>query len=104
MTERNDDAPPGEPRRTGPMGAIEGADAAALGIDGRPPGEAPPSADADPGEEHVPGPSFDDVPRTDSKPWFTSLAAESPQAGVANDDPDEQPRQFPTDAEIGRNP
>ena len=91
-------------RRTGPLGAIEGADAGALGVDGPPPGSAPLAADVDPSEEHVPGPSFDDQPKTGSKPWFTSLAAESEQAGVANDSPDEQEPQFPTDPEIGRIP
>jgi hypothetical protein len=42
------------------------------------------------------------VARDTSKPWFTSLAAESDQAGVANDPPDAQEPQFPTDAEDPR--
>jgi hypothetical protein len=107
MTDSNREREPhraaNEPQRTGPLGTIEGTDAGALGID-PPPGAAPSAAEVDPSEEHVPGPAFDDVPRTESKPWFTSLAAESEQAGVANDDPDEQPPQFPTDPETGRKP
>lgn len=77
------------------LGGLEGADAAALGIDATP-NEAPPGAAVDDDVRVVPGPSVD-VPRDEAKPWFTSLAATSDQAGVANDPPDAQEPQFPTD-------
>lgn len=83
------------------LGGLEGADAAALGTDA-PPESAPPGAQVDDEERLVPGAGFDDVARDTSKPWFTSLAAESDQAGVANDPPDAQEPQFPTDAEDPR--
>jgi hypothetical protein len=67
---------------------LEGTDDAALGIS-PPPESAPDSAepDGDP-EVLVPGADFADRAPTERKPWFTSLAAESDQAGVGND-PDE---------------
>jgi hypothetical protein len=83
------------------LGGLEGADSAALGTD-PPPQPAPPGARVDDEERLVPGAGFDDVPRDTAKPWFTSLAAESEQAGVANDPPDAQEPQFPTDAEDPR--
>ncbi|MGI8999397.1 MAG: hypothetical protein ACR2GO_06795 [Candidatus Limnocylindria bacterium] len=80
------------------LGGLEGADAAALGTDGLPE-SAPPGAQVDDGERLVPGANFDEADRRESKPWFTSLAAASDQAGVANDPADAQEVQFPTDPE-----
>lgn len=77
------------------LAAIEGADAGALGIS-PPPESAPPGARVPDEEELVPGADFGRQPATEAKPWFTSLAAESDQAGVANDPPDAQEPQFPT--------
>ena len=62
---------------------IEGTDDAALGT-APPPESAPPGARVDDAEQHVPGPTFDG-PGDVAKPWSSSLAAESPQAGVANE-------------------
>jgi hypothetical protein len=76
------------------LDVIEGADAGALGID-EPPTSAPPGAAVDASETHVPGEPMDG-PGHEAKPWYTSLAAESDQAGVGNDPPDAQPPQFPT--------
>lgn len=73
---------------------IEGTDAAALGT-APPPTGAPPGAQVDPGEGRVPGPTHDAPPRA-AKPWATSLAADSDQAGVANDPPEVQDDQYPT--------
>jgi hypothetical protein len=67
-----------------------------------PPEPAPPGARVDASEHLVPGAGFDDRPRTESKPWFTSLAAESGQAGVANDPSDAQDAAF--DAGGGERP
>ena len=76
------------------LGAIEGADEGALGVN--PPPEPPsPAAQVDDEEHLVPGATFGDRVADEPKPWFTSLAAESDQAGVANVDPAEQERQFP---------
>jgi hypothetical protein len=83
------------------LAGLEGADAAALGTDAAPE-SAPPGAHVDDEERLVPGAGFDDVPRDTAKPWFTSLAAESGQAGVANDPPDAQEPEFPTDPEDPR--
>jgi len=80
---------------------IEGADAAALGV-GPPPESAPRGAEVDDSENLVPGADFGLHPATDSKPWFTSLAAESGQAGVGNDPPDAQEPEFPTSDEDPR--
>ena len=77
---------PATPERSA-SGAIEGADSAALGTAATP-ATAPPGASVDPSESVVPGARFD-RPLTEAKPWFTSLAAESDQAGVANEDPGE---------------
>ena len=76
------------------LDVIEGADAGSLGID-EPPESAPTAAAVDPGETRVPGAPMDG-PGHEAKPWFTSLAAESDQAGVANEPPDEQEAQYPT--------
>jgi len=72
-------------------GALEGADAAALGTT-PPPEPAPAGAKVDATEQRVPGPTFDG-PEEAAKPWATSLAAESSQAGVANVPADEDPLQ-----------
>ena len=71
------------------LGAIEGADGGALGLK-PPPEPAPPDAQ-EPVEEHiVPGAADGERVPNEAKPWFSSLAAESEQAGVANDPPDAQ--------------
>ena len=69
--------------------ALEGTDDAALGT-APPPESAPPGARVDEAEHRVPGPTFDGPGRA-AKPWASSLAAESPQAGVANEPEDEPP-------------
>lgn len=61
-----------------------------------PPEPAPLGASVEDSEHLVPGPNFGDRVADEAKPWFTSLAAESDQAGVANDEPDVQEPQFPT--------
>jgi hypothetical protein len=91
MTDRESERPPAP-------GPIEGADAAALGTDAAP-ASAPPGATVDDSEHLVPGAKFGEGPKTASKPWFTSLGAESEQAGVANDDPDAQEPVFPDDTD-----
>ena len=83
------------------LAGIEGADDAELGLT-PPPQSAPLAAEVDDEENLVPGAKFGERLPTESKPWFTSLAAESDQAGVANDPPDAQDPQFPTDAEDPR--
>jgi hypothetical protein len=80
--------PPAEPQRTGPMGSIEGADRAGLGLDAEPE-PAPRAAQVDPTEAHVPGPVWGDLPATDRKPWQTSVATKSDDAGIgAEPDPE----------------
>lgn len=74
---------------------IEGVDEGALGT-APPPRSAPEAAEVDDEENLVPGANFADRPATEDKPWFTSLAAESDQAGVSNDPPDAQDPEFPT--------
>ena len=74
--------------------AIEGADAGALGLT-PPPDPVPPDAQESVDEELVPGATFGERVADEAKPWFTSLAAESEQAGVANDPADVQDPQFP---------
>jgi hypothetical protein len=83
------------------LGGLEGTDPAALGTES-PPETAPQGAVVDDDERLVPGANFDDVRRDQAKPWFTSLAAGSEQAGVANDPPDTQEPQFPSDPEDPR--
>ena len=64
---------------------IEGADAAALGT-APPPESAPQAAAVESTERLVPGADADARADTHSaKPWSTSLAADHPVAGVAND-------------------
>jgi hypothetical protein len=77
-----------EPKRDRSSG-LEGTDPAALGIT-PPPNPAPPGASVDPTEELVPGATKGDTVTTESKPWFTSLAADS-EHGVSDepDDPDQ---------------
>ncbi len=76
------------------FGAIEGADDAALGQ--TPPPEPPsPAAQVEDEEHLVPGARFGDRIADEAKPWSTTLAYESGQAGVANDHPEEQDPQFP---------
>jgi hypothetical protein len=77
------------------LGAIEGADDAALGL--KPPQPAATGAEV-PGDVHlVPGSTADDGGPETPKPWFTNLAANSDQAGVGNDPTDAQAEQFPLD-------
>ena len=83
------------------QGGLEGADAAALGVDA-PPESASPAATVDGEEVLVPGANAEDRDLSQEKPWFTSLSYESDQAGVANDPPDAQEPQFPTDADDPR--
>lgn len=75
---------------------IEGADDGALGT-APPPHSAPPGAEVSDAEHRVPGPEWDEHRPDEAKPWFTSLAAESDQAGVANDPPDAQEPLYPAD-------
>lgn len=82
-----------EQRQVERLDVIDGADAGSLGIDD-PPASAPPGAVVDPGESRVPG-APKDGPGHEAKPWNTSLAADSEQAGVANDPPDAQEPQYP---------
>lgn len=79
------------------LGAIEGADAAALGLT-PPPEPAPPGAEVEDVEHLVPGANWDETRPTEPKPWQTSLSARSDQAGVANDPPDAQPPLYPNEA------
>lgn len=87
----NDDRKAGDRLTT-----IEGADAAALGLTGTPE-PAPPGAEVEDAEHLVPGADFEAGPPTEAKPWQTTLAAQSPQAGVANDPPDAQPPLYPNE-------
>jgi hypothetical protein len=66
-----------------PTDAIDGIDPAALGT-APAPESAPPGARVDEAETHVPGPTYDGPGRAE-KPWSSTLAAESGQAGVANE-------------------
>jgi hypothetical protein len=84
---------------TGKPNAIPGADAAALG-QAPAPDTAPPGARVDASEHRVPGSDADDRPTGAAKPWFTSLAAKDPQAGVGNEAPEEAPEDPLTDAEV----
>jgi hypothetical protein len=79
--------------------AIEGADAAALG-QAEPPQTAPAGARVDPSEHRVPGSDADAHPARAAKPWFTSLAATEPRAGVGNEVHAEGSDDPLTDAEV----
>lgn len=81
-------------RSTDRLGGLEGADAAALGAES-PPQSAPAAAQVDDEENLVPGATFGLHAATADKPWFTSLAAESDQAGVGNEPLDAQEPEFP---------
>jgi hypothetical protein len=79
--------PPAEPKREGPMGSIEGADSAALGLEPEPL-SAPSGAHVDPTMRQVPGAKFGEDAPTTAKPWATSLATENDDAGIgAKPDP-----------------
>jgi hypothetical protein len=78
------------------LDGIEGADDGALGT-APPPESAPPGAQVSDAEHRVPGAGFDEHRPDEPKPWFTSLAFESDQAGVANDPPDAQESHHPAD-------
>lgn len=82
---------------TDALDAIEGADAAGLGLTGTPT-SAPPGAQVEDAERLVPGANFAARPPDEAKPWQTSLSAQSEQAGVANDPPDAQPPLYPNEA------
>lgn len=83
------------------LAGIEGADDAALGTT-PPPESAPEAAHVEDEENLVPGSDFGYRLPTDAKPWATTLAAESEQAGVANDPADAQDPEFPTKDEDPR--
>lgn len=79
------------------LGSLEGADDGALGT-APAPESAPPGARVSDDEHRVPGADFDERRHGhDEKPWFTSLASESDQAGVGNDPPDAQEPLHPAD-------
>lgn len=80
------------------LNVVEGADAASLGV-APAPQSAP--AEAQPGDDGrlPPGADFDSTPNDERKPWSTSLAAKSEQAGVGNDRPDQQEPRYPDRAE-----
>jgi hypothetical protein len=80
------------------LGGLDGTDAAAIGVDD-PVETAGSRAVVDDEESSVPGAHMDEVPRDQEKPWFTSLAAESDQAGVANDRADAEDPLFPDEDE-----
>jgi hypothetical protein len=68
---------------------IEGADDAALGT-AEPPSSAPAGAVVDATERLVPGADADATLGAEgAKPWSSTLAARSVQAGVRNEDADE---------------
>jgi hypothetical protein len=99
-TDAADQPPASEPR----LPVIEGADRGALGLD-PPPESAPAGASVDEGEHLVPGADFADRLPTEPKPWFSSLAADSQQAGVSNDPTDAQDAAFPArDADVDTEP
>jgi hypothetical protein len=78
------------------LGGIEGADDGALGI-APAPESAPAGAEVSDAEHLVPGANHDDHRPDQAKPWYTSLAFESDQAGVGNDPPDAQEPLYPVD-------
>jgi hypothetical protein len=78
------------------LGGIEGADDGSLGTSPAPE-SAPPGAEVPSVERLVPGANRDDHRPDEAKPWFTSLAFESDQAGVGNDPPDAQEPLYPAD-------
>jgi hypothetical protein len=76
------------------LNVIEGADSASIGV-GPSPQSTPAGAQAGDDVRLPPGADFDSTPNDARKPWFTSLAAESEQAGVGNDPPEEQEPRYP---------
>ena len=83
------------------LNTLDGTDAGALGMSD-PPESAPPGAEVSDEEHLVPGANFDARPHDEAKPWHTSLAADSEQAGVANDPPDAQEPRYPITDEDSR--
>ena len=83
------------------IGAIEGADSAAMGTAGGPE-SAPAAAEIQDDVRLVPGANYDEMNLDEPKPWSTTLAYGSGQAGVANDPPDAQEPEFPTDPDDPR--
>jgi hypothetical protein len=73
---------PAVPERDGALGAISGADGAALGTV-QTQGLDPPHADADPSDRPVP--RREEVPRDAERPWMTNLAGTGPDTGVQSD-------------------
>jgi hypothetical protein len=105
MTERDATPPEGDAEAEPSVDeqrlpVIEGADRGALGLD-PPPEPAPAGAAVDASEHLVPGADFADRLPTEAKPWFSSLAADSGQAGVSNDPSDAQDPAFPARAGEG---
>ncbi len=91
-----------ERRPADDLGAIEGTDDGALGT-APAPETAPPGAQVSDAEHLVPGAAFDEERHAEeSKPWFTSLAAESQQAGVGNEPAEAQEPQFPAETDDPR--
>lgn len=80
------------------LGGIEGVDDGALGT-APAPESAPPGAEVSDAEHLVPGAGYDEHRPDEAKPWFTTLAAESEQAGVANEPGDVQEPRHPPDDE-----
>jgi hypothetical protein len=72
---------------------IEGADDAGLGLT-PPPEPVRPAAPMEDEVHLVPGATYGDRIADNSKPWSTSLAAQSDQAEVANEPAEDD--QFPT--------
>lgn len=83
--EANERPSPARPERTGPLGSIAGTDAGALGTGGTQrldPARASVEEAEKPALAHA-----EERPATEAKPWFTSLAFHSDQAGVMADQP-----------------
>ena len=87
--ERSRRDPSDEPVGAGPQpeidadlsGAIAGTDSAALGL-GAPAGLDPTQAQVDPTSTETPAAFDQQAALRESKPWSTSLAYQSPQAGL----------------------
>lgn len=76
------------------LNVVEGADAASTGV-APAPSSAPAEIQPDDDVRLPPGADFDERPNDARKPWFTSLAAQSEQAGVGNDAPEAQEPRYP---------
>lgn len=83
--ERDERPRPARPERTGPLGSIAGTDAGALGTGGTQRLDSP-RASVEESEKPAPA-HAQERPATEAKPWFTSLAFNSDQAGVMADQP-----------------